>query len=203
MHRLLCAFACIERRCRARVCGLVLHDDQRATTLTVTNWWYTLVYHVSVLQVARTLRLSFFFTCISLWLRTARGWERKNSRVWGFSCDLPKSQKPRWSTKQPATRLMPNGVICDTRNLEAKGYGFITPDAGKTCAGGTFISKCPHRQHTTHKHTVFMPTSSSPFTRMLAASLFLSRSVPPPCLSDSRSEKGLSAMQVGTTCTLT
>ena len=31
---------------------------------------------------------------------------------------------------------MPNGVICDTRNLEAKGFGFIKPDAGKTCAGG-------------------------------------------------------------------
>jgi cold shock CspA family protein len=27
---------------------------------------------------------------------------------------------------------MQNGVICDTLNLEAKGYGFIKPDAGKT-----------------------------------------------------------------------
>jgi hypothetical protein len=31
---------------------------------------------------------------------------------------------------------MPNGVICDTRNLEAKGYGFIKPDAGNICARG-------------------------------------------------------------------
>jgi hypothetical protein len=28
------------------------------------------------------------------------------------------------------------GAIVDTRNLEAKGYGFIQPDTGETCDGG-------------------------------------------------------------------
>jgi hypothetical protein len=31
---------------------------------------------------------------------------------------------------------MPTGVIYDTRNLEAKGFGFIKPDTGETCEGG-------------------------------------------------------------------
>jgi hypothetical protein len=31
---------------------------------------------------------------------------------------------------------MLTGVICDTRNLEARGFGFIKPDTGETCEGG-------------------------------------------------------------------
>jgi hypothetical protein len=31
---------------------------------------------------------------------------------------------------------MPTGVICETRNLEAKGFGFIKPDTGATREGG-------------------------------------------------------------------
>ena len=93
---------------------------------------------------------------------------------------LKNSQK-----QHPAKRLMPNGVICDTRNLEAKGYGFITPDAGKR----SYIpyAKPPHHHSQGRSQ----------------ASILLSRFVPSPCLLDSRSEKWRSAMQVGTTCTLT
>ena len=142
---------------------------------------------------------------------------------------------------------MPNGVICDTRNLDAKGYGFIKPEAGKTCAWGIkghilrllyssvnlhstkrygnaldhthpanaqtlslSLSLCvcvyvpharAHSTHTSHKHTMFMPTSSSPYTEMITSD-------PPPVLYRTVSrthvlKKGQLAMQVGTTCTFT
>ncbi len=35
-----------------------------------------------------------------------------------------------------ASDKMPTGKICDTRNLEAKAFGFIKPDNGETCEGG-------------------------------------------------------------------
>jgi hypothetical protein len=72
------------------------------------------------------------------------------------------------------------GAIVDKRNLEAKGFGFIQPDTGeiegRISDGRLWLLfhdlrdrvARRHTQHTTSKHTVFVPTSASQFTRMHA-----------------------------------
>jgi hypothetical protein len=78
---------------------------------------------------------------------------------------------------------MPNGVICDTRNLEAKGFGFIKPDAGKTCAGGIkgqilrLLYSCASTARSDVRSAIYITHTHRKCSLSLSLSLSLSRSL--------------------------